>query len=59
MNTETYTIIQRTAVGSWATLHITTNLKQACDLCADYCNLAGVARTLVLDELGSVVCVES
>ena len=59
MNTETYTIIQRTALGSWTALHITTNLKEACDLAADYCNAAGVARTLVLDELGCTVCVES
>ena len=57
--TETYTIIQRTAVNSWATLHITTNLKEACSLAADYCNLSGVARTLVLDSMGTCVCVES
>jgi len=59
MNTETYTIIQRTAVDSWTALHITTNYKEACDLAADYCNLAGVARTLVLNSMGQCVCVES
>ncbi len=59
MNTETYTIIQRTALDSWATIDVVHNLKLACDLAAEYCNQAGVARTLVLDELGSTVCIES
>ena len=57
--TETYTIIQRTALDSWATIDVVHNRKLACDLCADYCNAAGVARTIVLDELGCMVCVES
>ena len=59
MQTETYTIIQRTALDSWATIDVVHNYKLACDLCADYCNAAGVARTLVLNDLGQAVCVES
>jgi len=34
-------------------------LDSARDACAYYCDLAGVKRTIAVDELGSVVCVES
>ena len=59
MQTETYTIIQRTALDSWATIDVVHNLKLARDLCADYCNAAGVMRTMVLNDMGQTVCVES
>ena len=59
MNTETYTIIQRNEYDSWRAIDVVYNLKEAQDLCAHYCDAAGVARTIVLDSLGSMVCVES
>ena len=59
MNTETYTIIQRDEYDSWRAIDVVYNLKEACDLAAHYCDAAGVARTIVLDYLGSTVCVES
>jgi hypothetical protein len=59
MQTETYTIIQRNEYDSWRVIDVVHNLKEAQDLCAHYCDAAGVARTIVLDYLGSMVCVES
>ncbi len=56
---ETFTIIQRNEYDSWRVIDVVHNLKEACDLAAHYCDAAGVARTLVLDYLGSCVCVES
>ena len=56
---ETYTIIQRTEHDSWRVVDVVHNLKEASELCAHYCDAAGVARTIVLDWLGSLVCVES
>ena len=57
--TETYTILQRTVFDSWATIDVAHNLKEACNLAAHYCDAAGVERTIVLDEMGAMVCVES
>jgi len=56
---ETYTIIQRTKYDTWQVIDCAEDLDVACELCAHYCDAAGVARTLVLDSLGSMVCVES
>ena len=56
---ETYTIMQRTNFDSWATIDVVHDLKEACNLAAHYCDAAGVERTIVLDEMGSMVCVES
>lgn len=57
--TEVYTIIQRTANDAWRVVDVTDNLHLAYELCADACNAAGVARTLVLNSMGQCVCVES
>jgi hypothetical protein len=57
--TETFTIIQRNRNDIWHVMAISHNLRQACDLAADYCNMNGVARTLVLNSMGQCVCVES
>ena len=56
---EVYTIIQRNEYDSWRVIDVTHNLKEASELCAHYCDAAGVARTIVLDSLGTCVCVES
>ena len=56
---DTYTIIQRNEHDSWRVIDVVHNLQEACDLCAHYCDANGVARTIVLDWLGSTVCVES
>jgi len=56
---DTFTIIQRTEHDSWRVVDVVHNLQEACDLCAHYCDANGVARTIVLDYLGSHVCVES
>ena len=57
--TETYTIIQRNEYDSWRVIDVVHNLNEARDLAAHYCDAAGVARTLVLNSIGSTVCVES
>ena len=59
MNWETYTIIQRNSHDIWGVIGVVHNYKLACDLAADYCNMNGVARTLVLNSMGQCVCVES
>ena len=59
MNTETYTIIQRNEYDSWRVIDVVHNLNEAADLAAHYCDAAGVARTIVLNYLGTCVCVES
>jgi hypothetical protein len=56
---DTYTIIQRNEYDSWRTLDVVHDLTEACALAAHYCSSNGVARTLVLDYLGSCVCLES
>ena len=56
---ETYTIIQRTKYDTWQVIDCAEDLSVAQELCAHYCDAAGVARTIVLDSLGSMVCVES
>lgn len=56
---ETYTIIQRNEHDIWGVIGISYNLKYACERAADYCNMNGVARTLVLNSMGQTVCVES
>ena len=56
---ETYTIIQRNEFDSWRTLDVVHDLTEACALAAHYCDSNGVARTMVLDYLGSCVCIES
>ena len=56
---ETFTIVQRDEYDAWHVVDVVNDLKLAQELCAHYCNAAGVARTIVLDWLGSLVCVES
>ena len=57
-----FTILQARNLGNFnvfeAIAHA-TSIEQASELCADLCNAAGVVRTIAVDELGSVVCVES
>jgi len=43
----------------WEVMATCATLQHACDFAAELCNLAGVVRTLVLDDMGQVVCVES
>ena len=60
MSNDTFTIIQRTALDSWSIVDVVQgDIELACELAAMACNAAGVARTLVLDSLGSCVCIES
>ncbi len=56
---ETYTIIQRNEHDSWVVVDVCNNLHEASKLCAHYCDAAGVARTMVLNSIGTCVCVES
>ena len=59
-----YTIIQKNFdqygdfVG-WEVMATCASLKHAQAFAAELCNLAGVVRTLVLDDMGMVVCIES
>ena len=60
MSNDTFTIIQRTALDSWSIVDVVQgDIELACELAAMACDAAGVARTLVLDSLGSCVCIES
>ena len=59
-----FTIIQKNFDSSdkfvgWEVMATCATLEHACAFAAELCNLAGVVRTLVLDDMGQVVCVES
>ena len=56
---ETYTIIQRTKYDTWQVIDCAEEINTARELCAHYCDAAGVARTLVLNSMGQCVGVES
>ena len=59
-----FTIIQKNFDSAdkfvgWEVMATCATLEHACVFAAELCNLAGVVRTLVLDDMGQVVCVES
>ena len=59
-----FTIIQKNFDSAdkfvgWEVMATCASLDHACAFAAELCNLAGVVRTLVLDDMGQVVCVES
>jgi len=59
-----FTIIQKNFDQSnnfvgWEVMATCATLEHANAFAAELCNLAGVVRTLVLDDMGQVVCVES
>lgn len=60
---EAFTILQARPLGRenqvYEVIGHATDLNQARELAADLCNAAGVIRTIVIDELGSTVAVES
>ena len=59
-----FTIIQKNFDQSnnfvgWEVMATCATLQHASAFAAELCDLAGVVRTLVLDDMGQVVCVES
>ena len=62
--TNMFTIIQKNFDSNnnyvgWEVMAQCASLQHASAFAAELCNLAGVVRTLVLDDMGQVVCVES